>query len=201
MSILLDAGPSLNFLAVGQQNILIQAAKAQDLQLAAPERVDLEVEGMTKNSRFHRTPVLNTWRTLKSSRRLVILDDTLSADGTDPLSRAVTRISGRPAKARVRTGKDLGEIMVLAHASVYAQQGERVFVLMDEKDGRNKAKTEQGWLLRQGAPGALSLWSTPMVLREAGRRNGWIAKGLAWEQVYDQMRRFDDGLPALQPRK
>jgi hypothetical protein len=49
VSILLDAGPSLNFLAVGQQNILIQVAASRSLQLAAPQRVDTEVEGMTKD--------------------------------------------------------------------------------------------------------------------------------------------------------
>jgi len=40
VSILLDAGPSLNFLAVGQENILIQAAASQKLQLAAPAQPD-----------------------------------------------------------------------------------------------------------------------------------------------------------------
>ncbi len=36
MSILLDAGPSLNFLAVRQQNVLIQVAASQSLQIAPP---------------------------------------------------------------------------------------------------------------------------------------------------------------------
>ncbi|SNY72234.1 hypothetical protein [Paractinoplanes atraurantiacus] len=76
MSILLDAGPSLNFLAVGQQNILI------------------------------RTDDLTTWQ----------------------FAEAVTRISGMPAQDRVRSRKSLGEIMVLAHASVFVQQGQEVFV-------------------------------------------------------------------------
>jgi len=201
VSILLDAGPCLNFLAVGQQNILIQVAASQDLQLAAPARVDVEVEGMTRDSRFHRTPALNTWRTLKSSKRLLILSDELSIDGDDPLTAAVTRISGMPAKDRVDSPKSLGEILVLAHASVFAQRGEQVFVLIDEADGRAKAKAEQEWLKRQEAPGALDLWSTPMVLQEADRREAWIVKGLTWRQVYDQMRKFDDGLPPLRPRK
>lgn len=51
MSILLDAGPSLNFLAVGQQNILIQIAQSQKLRLAAPARVDSEVIGMSRSDR------------------------------------------------------------------------------------------------------------------------------------------------------
>ena len=119
MSILLDAGPSLNFLAVGQQKILIQAAKAHNLQLAAPERVDVEVEGKTNDRRFERTGVLNTWRTLKSSHRLLILDDSLT--DTD-FSDAVARISGMPAAARVAQRRSLGEIMVLAHASIRVRE-------------------------------------------------------------------------------
>jgi len=192
VSILLDAGPSLNFLAVGQQNILVQAASSQNLQLTAPERVDTEVEGMANDSRFRRTAVRRTWRTLKASGRLLILSDSLTSQD---LTTAVTRISGMAAKDRIRSGKSLGEIMVLAHASVYAHQGQQVFVLMDDSDGRRRAKAEQEWLKRQNAPGRLDLWSTPQVLREAARHQGWIDGDLTWESVYDGMRRFDDGLP------
>ena len=60
MSILLDAGPSLNFLAVGQQNILIQIAQSQKLRLAAPARVDSEVIGMSRDNRFRSTAVQRT---------------------------------------------------------------------------------------------------------------------------------------------
>lgn len=193
MSILLDAGPSLNFLAVGQQNVLIQVATSQGLQLATPQRVDTEVEGMSKNPRFNRTAVLTTWRTLKTSGRLLILDDELTSQ---EMVDAVTRISGMPARDRVRSGKSLGEIMVLAHASVHVQRGERVFVLIDEADGRRRASDEQAWLNRTDAPGKLLLWSTPQVLRAAAKQQGWITRGLTWEVVYDQMRNFDDGLPA-----
>lgn len=192
MSILLDAGPSLNFLAVGQQNILVQVAASHSLQLAAPQRVDTEVEGMTNDPRFRRTAVLGTWQKLKMSGRLLILDDSLTSA---ELTTAVTRISGMPAKDRVRSRKSLGEIMVLAHATVYAQQGQQVFVLMDESDGRRRAKAEQRWLRAQEAPGRLHLWSTPQILHAAANRPGWIVGDLAWEAVYDQMRKFDDGLP------
>lgn len=192
MSILLDAGPSLNFLAVGQQNILVQVAASHSLQLAAPQRVDTEVEGMTNDPRFRRTAVLGTWQKLKMSGRLLILDDSLT---TAELTTAVTRISGMPAKDRVRSRKSLGEIMVLAHATVHAQQGQQVFVLMDESDGRRRAKAEQRWLREQKAPGRLILWSTPQILRAAANQPGWIVGDLTWGAVYDQMRKFDDGLP------
>lgn len=194
MSILLDAGPSLNFLAVGQERILIEAAQSHGLQLAAPERVDREVEGKSKDPRFNRTPVLGTWKKLKASSRLTILDDSLQ---TSQFTAAVTRISGVPASQRVRTPRDLGEIMVLAHASVYVQRGHHVFVLMDERDGRARAAKERDWLTGQNAAGTLILWSTRQVLKHAAQQPGWIKGGLGWEAVYKQMCTFDDGLSPL----
>jgi hypothetical protein len=135
--------------------------------------------------------VNSTWTTLKTSQRVKILPDELA---TQQFTDAVTRISGMPAKNRVRATKSLGEIMVLAHASVFAQQGTNVFVLMDETDGRRRAAQEARWLRSQGATGMLALWSTRQVLQEAGRQTGWIKGDQTWEQVYDGMTAFDDGL-------
>lgn len=191
MSILLDAGPALNFLAIGQENILIQAAASQKLQLAAPARIDAEVTGVAGSARFKRTGAKTTWARLKASHRVEILPDELT---TQLFTAAVTRISGMPADQRKRDKKSLGEILVLAHASVYAQQGTRVFVLMDEGDGRQRAAKEARWIRTQGCPGVLALWSTRQVVQEAGRRPGWIKNGMTWEQVYDAMLPFDDGL-------
>ena len=112
----------------------------------------------------------------------------------------MARISGRPAEERVREKKSLGEILVLAHASVYAQTGTTVFVLIDESDGRQRAEQEKRWLTSRAAPGKLHLWSTPQVLREAARHPDWIKGGLTWEQVYDQMTDYDDGLKRRRPK-
>jgi hypothetical protein len=128
---------------------------------------------------------------LKSSQRVEILPDELT---THEFADAVARISGMPAQDRVRSKKSLGEIMVLAHASVFVQQGQDVFVLIDEGDGRRRASREAQWLRDNGHGKRLVLWSTRRVLREAGRRENWIAGGLSWEQVYDQMTAYDDGL-------
>ena len=121
-----------------------------------------------------------------------MLDEALS---TPELTDAVTRISGMPAADRVRRPRSLGEIMVLAHASVYAQTGHAVFVLIDESDGRARAAREQAWLRRRGVPGSLVLWSTAQVLGHAAGQPGWIKGGLTWTAVYDRMREYDDGLP------
>jgi hypothetical protein len=181
----------LNFLAVGQQNILIKVAESQKLQLAAPARVDTEIIGMCNSERFKNTGVRGTWAMLKSSRRIEILPDELT---TYQFADAVTRISGMPAPDRVRSKKSLGEIMVLAHASFYVQQGQDVFVLIDDGDGRRRASREAQWLRDQQYKKRLVLWSTRQVLREAGRHQCWIKGDLTWEQVYDQMTAYDDGL-------
>lgn len=194
MSILLDAGPSLNFLAVGQENILIQVAASRGLQLAAPAKVDREIIGMCKDPRFSRTAASGTWDKLKSAHRVIVLDDEVVEDA---FTAAVTRISGKPAEERKRDPRSLGEIMVLAHASVRVQQGQTVFVLMDERDGRRRAGLEDDWLVRCEAPGKLVLWNTRQVLRDAATKPDMIKGGLAWEAVYKQMTKFDDGLPRL----
>ena len=146
---------------------------------------------MSRNPRFNGTGVRTIWATLKNSGRVLILPDELT---TQAFTDAVTRISGMPACDRVREKKRLGEIMVLAHASVYVQHGQDVFVLIDDGDGRRRASREMEWLRRQGHKKRLTLWSTRRVLQEAGRREGWIKRGLTWKQVYDQMIDYDDGL-------
>lgn len=191
MSVLLDAGPVLNFLAAGEQNLLIQAAGLVSLQLAAPERVDIEVQGKCRDPRFVGTPALATWNKLKASGRVQILSDTLADDA---FVEAIARVSGVNADVRIRTGANLGEIMVIAHAAVLVQAGVSVFVLIDEAAGRRRARGEQKWLERQQAPGKLTLWSTTQLLRNA-HGEGWLPGG--WEPVYNRMRRYDDGLPPL----
>lgn len=191
MSILLDAGPSLNFLAVGQQNVLIQLAQSNGLTLAVPARVDAEIEGMCNDPRFARTGALGTWRKLKGVR-VQILDDSIEEQ---VFAAAVGRVSGVPAADRVRSRKSLGEIMVIAHASVLAQGGETVFVLIDEGDGRRRAAAEANWLRKNNHPGALVLWSTRQVLEQSDPE--WLGEGTTWQAVYNRMSAFDDGLRPL----
>ena len=45
MTIFLDAGPALNFLATSNQNILIQVAAAKGSNIHVPERVEREILG------------------------------------------------------------------------------------------------------------------------------------------------------------
>lgn len=118
MSIILDAGPSLNFLAVGQENILIQAAEFAQLTLATPERVDIEVRGKCRDQRFVRTGALNKWTQLTAAGRIDLLSDELV---TGAFTDAIGRISGKPARERVREKPSLGQTE--AHAPPAYQGG------------------------------------------------------------------------------
>lgn len=186
MSILLDAGPTLNFVAVSEQGLLLNLATAHGLRLAAPEKVREEIERKAGQGRFVSTGARSTWRKLVTAGRVTILDDTLDDAA---FIEAVARVSGQPAATRIRSNKNLGELLVIAHASVCAQRGDDVFVLIDDGDGRQRALRERTWLEQSGAVGALTLWSTGQVLRQAAPDR--------WRAVYGRMRQFDDGLPPL----
>ena len=192
MSILLDAGPSLNFLAASQQDLLINIAARLQCTLNTPEAVDTEIRNKaTRDQRFQRTPALSTWKKLVAAGRVQVLDDTVT--GSPAFEAAIGRISGTPAKIRVRQSKDLGELMVIAHASVLVQAGMHVRILMDESNGRHKAAIEARWLIINGhSAGSLTVWSTQQVLKGA-QQAGFIG---SWEAVYDQLSPFDDGLPS-----
>lgn len=189
MSVLLDAGPVLNFLAVSEENCLIQFAAASNMDLATAERVDREIQGMARNPRFVRTPVARKWPILTGAR-IRLLDDDLS---TAEFADAIARISGRPAADRIRDRASLGEILVIAHASVMVQAAIDVIVLIDEKDGRLRADKERRHLQDNGAPGTFRLLKTEELLRISDRQ-GWL-RASTWADAYDSMRNFDDGLP------
>ncbi|MBP1326041.1 hypothetical protein JOF28_001273 [Leucobacter exalbidus] len=193
MSIILDAGPGLTFLAAKQQNVLIQAARSQLIQLAAPERVDREIEGKCLDPKFSRTGALNLWRRLKASEHVNILNDELHGPF---FAQAIARVSGMPARERIGRRESLGEILAIAHASSLAQQGSNEYVLIDEADGRKRALREIAYLGGVPASGRISLWSTLQVMQQAGAE-GWVDHGLSWREAYESMRQFDDALRPL----
>jgi hypothetical protein len=191
-SVLLDAGPSLNFLAVGQVNILVQAAIAWQAQLAVPEQVDKEIRGRCQHdTRFRDSGAPGTWRKLTAHDRVTVLVDDL---GPEAFTAAVTRVSEMPATRRVRSRSSLGEIMVIAHASALVQSGTAVVVLIDERDERRRARREQRWLKARELP-PFALGSTVQVLRAAKDHPSWTAGGADVQAVYDAMCLVDDGLP------
>lgn len=95
MSVLLDAGPVLNFLAVGQQDALLQVATTAQLRLSTPEQVDVEIRRQATQARFVKTAAGATWTKLKAGKHVTVLPDDL--DGP------VGHEAGAPARRQGRS--------------------------------------------------------------------------------------------------
>jgi hypothetical protein len=97
--------------------------------------------------------------------------------------------------------KDLGEIMVIAHAVVAAEAGATVTVLIDDGDGARIATSEVRRLQRLSANGlavgSIRLASTLTVLgRAAGSEH--VPDRLTMRDIYGRLRALDDGLPPVE---
>jgi hypothetical protein len=116
---IIDAGPALNFLSIHKERLLIATLGP----LSAPETVELEVlRKSQQDERFGAAAI--QWRKL-TPKWIQILPD----DATPELADVVQRISGLPIGERMRQSRDLGEIMVVAHAVVAAESGHSVTYL------------------------------------------------------------------------
>lgn len=128
------------------------------------------------------------------------LMEVLSDDANDELAAAVHRIAGMPIEQRVRSNKDLGETMVVAHAVVAAERGESVIVLIDDGGGRRIVALEQRRLQRlqsvNETVGRIDLISTLTVLKKAAGREHLPDKA-SMRELYKRLRKLDDGLTPL----
>ncbi|MET8084670.1 hypothetical protein [Micromonospora sp. NPDC005237] len=187
---IIDAGPSLNFLSINRERLLIGILGP----LSAPETVQSEVMRKSRDDQRFR-PAATVWRKL-APRWLQILSD----DETPELAAVVHRITRQPMHERLKQSRDLGEVMVVAHAVVAAEAGESMTVLIDDGAGARLATSEVGRLQRlraQGrAVGSIRLVNTLTVLeRAAGSEH--IPDKTAMRDVYDRLRGLDDGLPPV----
>lgn len=140
--IIVDAGPALTFLARNDTTkVLLQGLREPGF--AAPETVRHEVmrkSGQRQDLRM----AASKWLMLENANRIQVLSD----DETEELSIAVQRLTNMPMAQRMLRGKDLGEIMVIAHASVLADAGRQVTILIEERDGTALAHKEAARLTR-----------------------------------------------------
>ena len=129
---IIDAGPSLNFLSIRRERLLIDVLGP----LSAPETVEAEVLRKSRqDERFSAAEA--TWRKL-TPKWVQILSD----DPTPELAVVIHRISSQPMEQRLQVPKDLGELMVIAHAVVAAEAGEAVTILIDDGSGARIAAAE-----------------------------------------------------------
>lgn len=188
---IIDAGPGLNFFSLNKERLLIAALGA----LATPEAVWDEIARKARRDR----------RFEAAGRALNKLNENylkiLSDDATEPLERAVRRICNQSLGERKRTSKDLGETMVVAHASVMAESGDDAYVLIDERQGSLLAAREDRRLQRLQAKGLevgriRLVHSTTVLSRMAGTEH--IPDRGEMRKLYRRMRELDDGLEPLE---
>ncbi|WFE24049.1 hypothetical protein O7621_12700 [Solwaraspora sp. WMMD937] len=188
---IIDAGPGLNFLSINKERLLIGVLGP----LSAPETVQDEVLRKARADPRFRTAG-SVWRKL-TPRWIQVLSD----DETPELAVAVRRMTQQPMQKRMQQPKDLGEIMVVAHAVVAAEAGAAMSVLIDDGAGARIAAAEIG-RLRQlhaaGQPvGSIRLVSTLTVLqRAAGTQH--IPDRAAMRDIYQRLRGLDDGLQPIE---
>lgn len=188
---IIDAGPGLNFLSINKERLLIGVLGP----LSAPETVRDEVLRKARaDPRFRAAG--SAWRKL-TPRWIQVLSD----DETPELAVAVHRMTQQPMQKRMQQPKDLGEIMVVAHAVVAAEAGAAISVLIDDGSGARIAAAEIGRLRRlhaAGQPvGSIRLVSTLTVLqRAAGTQH--IPDRAAMRDIYQRLRGLDDGLQPIE---
>ncbi|NMF32498.1 hypothetical protein HF851_09460 [Corynebacterium ammoniagenes] len=184
---IMDAGPGLNFFSIHKERLLISVLGP----LHIPQTVEGEILRKARSDpRF--APAETVIRKLPA-KYLAILPDT----ATDELVQAVTRISGTPFHQRLSISRDLGEMMVIAHAVVAAEAGADIIVLIDEGNGRRIAGIEQRRLARLRSSGqdvgSISLVNTETVLKRAVSDNLITGKA-EMRSIYQRLRELDDGL-------
>jgi hypothetical protein len=102
---------------------------------------------------------------------------------------------------RLAQSKDLGEVMVIAHAVVAAEAGTSVTVLIDDGPGARAATAEVRRLARLGSGGrtvgTITVANTLTVLRSAAGGQ-YIPDKAAMRAIYARLRCLDDGLPPIE---
>jgi len=187
---IIDAGPGLNFLSIHKERLLIATLGP----LSAPETVELEVlRKSQQDGRFGAAATV--WRKL-TPKWIQILPD----DATPELAAVVQRISGLPIGERMRHSRDLGEIMVVAHAVVAAESGYSMTILIDDGSGAQIAASEISRLRRLASSGqrvgSITLASTLTVLERAAGTQ-YLPDRVAMRDTYNRLRGLDDGLPPI----
>lgn len=153
---ILDAGPSITFCAVSRHSMLYEVL-GQKSDLLAPDVVSDEV---TRKGGKDFKAVKGNWQTLTENGHIKILDSTAGVPSSADLEREVKRIERMSLAERSTQAKNLGELLAICHAIVLRNQGKKVAVLMDDREGqiiaaRNKIQvisTERvlGWSAQSG---------------------------------------------------
>ena len=177
----------MTFFSLNKERLLFAALGS----LSVPETVVEEIRRKSSKDRNF----------ARASRVLDKLPPTLwevlSDEVTPELNSVVHRISRMPMADRITDGRDLGELMVIAHAVVIAEGGTDAFVFIEDGGGAGIARRQSSLLERRrkaGEPvGALKLINTQTVLKRAVI-GGLIKDRAEMRKLYADMRLKDGAL-------
>jgi hypothetical protein len=186
----IDAGPALNFLAANQARLLIEVLGP----ISTPETVENEVLRKARTDRRFQS-VEREWSKLTPKWIEVLSDNWTELDSVG------SRLARMPLDERKKQAKDLGELMVVAHALIAAEKGQDVTVIIDEQVGAAMATVEARNLDRRRAAGKpvgrILVVNTATILEKAVQKN--LVKGkTAMRSLYGRLRELDDGLVPIE---
>ena len=188
---IIDAGPALTFLARKDTTRILYAGLG-GADLLAPEQVEHEVVRKSRQEKRRFGAAEVTWRTIVAANRLTVLSD----DETAELTAAVQRLCLMPMSERMRQQKDLGELLVIAHAAVRAEAGEDIAVLIQERNGTAMAHNEARRIEKLGGIGRFRVWNTQTILLRAVGST-YLPDKATMKSVYESMLPLDAALPAI----
>ncbi len=188
---IIDAGPALTFLARKDTTRILYAGLG-GADLLAPEQVELEVIRKSRQEKRRFGAAEAAWSTIVAANRLTVLSD----DETAELTAAVQRLCLMPMSERMRQQKDLGELLVIAHAAVRAEAGEDVAVLIQERNGTAMARNEARRIEKLGGIGRFRVWNTQTILLRAVGST-YLPDKATMKSVYESMLTLDAALPAI----
>lgn len=185
---ILDAGPCITFCAASKQSLLLEILQQSRFDLFVPDTVDDEILGKEKaDSQFAGTG--SNWNLLTANGHVKVLSSDPDSDDGTALATIVYHLARMPLAERLQMKKDLGELMVIAHAKMHSDRGEKVVVIIDEWRGQ-KFASQVG----------LKVINTERVLL-MGIKTGHITDKSHMKKLYEQLRTFDLGLVAIEETK
>lgn len=182
---ILDTGPCLNFMGTGNTDILLGVLEVISASVLVPEDVADEV----KYKSMELPVYTRASRALQGAERRERITVAPARAGVDPiLDEWVAKVFGFPHADIPFRAKDRGEMMAVAHGAALKEQGQTVYVLINDGDGTDLAHAH-----------GLKTFTTVAILRKAARL-GIIADRDEMATIWNKMRPLDGALRKLPER-
>lgn len=137
--VVLDAGPSVGFAAAGKLPLLNKVFDEIGLRRVVPAIVDQEVRRQDPKHPGTR----KNWVACVSSGRIEVLPEVTATSGDPGVRDKVAELRDVDVEEAFATKRDLGEILVVAHAILLRESGHDVAVSIDDSDGARRAALHQ----------------------------------------------------------